>query len=321
MFGRIQRITKRDVKDAFDNLPSGLCYFDSRGVPVLCNRTMLRLYYEMTGRDLLFLPDMLSELQKRGGKDGSCTIEICGEVWSFSRQELMSEGELYTEVTAFSVTELHEKEELLSEMNEAQRQTIASLERIQDNIVRITREEELLAMKMHLHNEFGYNLQAIRRFYERGCLPEEKEAFLRAEKEILRKLRGEIGNDDSTDPLEELWRLAENLDMKIEISGPLPKEEKAKRLLTEALRECLTNTIRHAEGDTVYLHLTEEREGDILLRTAVFTNNGKAPQGEIREGGGLSSLRTRVEREGGILVIRSRPEFSLRLTMEEKGER
>lgn len=36
-------LLRRTVKDAFDNLPSGICFFDSNGIAVLCNRQMDRI--------------------------------------------------------------------------------------------------------------------------------------------------------------------------------------------------------------------------------------------------------------------------------------
>ena len=42
-------LLRRTVKDAFDNLPSGICFFDSNGIAVLCNKQMDRLIYELKG--------------------------------------------------------------------------------------------------------------------------------------------------------------------------------------------------------------------------------------------------------------------------------
>ena len=77
----------------------------------------------------------------------------------------------------------------------------------------------------------------------------------------------------------------------------------------------MTNVVKHANGNELYVTVRED--GKTL--TASFTNNGNPPSGEIAEGGGLSSLRTLVEREGGIMTIRSKPAFSLELTMK-KGD-
>ena len=40
------------VKESFDNLPAGICFFAAGGMPVLCNRAMARLAFALTGRDL-----------------------------------------------------------------------------------------------------------------------------------------------------------------------------------------------------------------------------------------------------------------------------
>ena len=51
--------------------------------------------------------------------------------------------------------------------------------------------------------------------------------------------------------------------------------------------------------------------------SAVYTNNGKQPKQEIIEGGGLASLRERIERAGGIMTVQSLPFYSLTLTLPE----
>lgn len=40
-------------------------------------------------------------------------------------------------------------------------------------------------------------------------------------------------------------------------------------------------------------------------------NNGQPPEKEIREGGGLTNLRHRIETEGGRMLVQSFPEFAL----------
>ena len=49
---KIQPSLKRMTKQAFDNLPSGICFFNQNGAVTLCNRQMYRLVFELTGRDL-----------------------------------------------------------------------------------------------------------------------------------------------------------------------------------------------------------------------------------------------------------------------------
>ena len=80
-----------------------------------------------------------------------------------------------------------------------------------------------------------------------------------------------------------------------------------------ALRECITNAIHHAEASIIDVDMNHR--GGIV--TGVYTNNGKIPEREIVEGGGLTSLRSRIEGAGGTLTVRSLPVFTLTVTLPE----
>ena len=79
-----------------------------------------------------------------------------------------------------------------------------------------------------------------------------------------------------------------------------------------AIRECVTNCVRHAGGNKV--------EAQILYQNGIIlsvTNNGSVPTGLIREGGGLSSLRQQVEKARGVMTVLAVPVFELRIQMPE----
>lgn len=72
-----------------------------------------------------------------------------------------------------------------------------------------------------------------------------------------------------------------------------------------------------ADGTELYVKMREnENEYSIEL-----TNNGTMPTREIKEGGGLSSLRTMAENAGGKMSVASNPHFALEMTIpkEEKA--
>jgi signal transduction histidine kinase len=54
--------------------------------------------------------------------------------------------------------------------------------------------------------------------------------------------------------------------------------------------------------------------------TVTVTNDGKPPESEITEGGGLSTLRKRVERAGGTMLVQSVPVFKLTVTVPKEKE-
>lgn len=79
----------------------------------------------------------------------------------------------------------------------------------------------------------------------------------------------------------------------------------------------MNNAVRHASATELRLSLTETDENYI----AVFTNNGKPPEAEITEGGGLSSLRSKIEKESGFIKITAHPVFQMTLTLPKGKER
>ena len=55
-------ISQRSIKEAFDNLPTGVCFFSEEGVPVLCNLAMHRFSFAVCGKDVQFITDLESFL-------------------------------------------------------------------------------------------------------------------------------------------------------------------------------------------------------------------------------------------------------------------
>ena len=72
--------------------------------------------------------------------------------------------------------------------------------------------------------------------------------------------------------------------------------------------EALTNAVRHAQADQLYINFSESFSGEKCI---CFSNNGKQPEGVLLEGGGLSSLRTKIEQAGGSMELHTQPEFCL----------
>ena len=76
------------------------------------------------------------------------------------------------------------------------------------------------------------------------------------------------------------------------------------------------DTVRYADASELYVDFHEsEKEA-----TVTVANTGKVPEGEIVEGGGLSTLRRKVERAGGMMLVCSRPAFKLTVTVPKRKE-
>ena len=78
-----------------------------------------------------------------------------------------------------------------------------------------------------------------------------------------------------------------------------------------AMRECLTNCVRHAKATT--LHITVEEKGDgISMR---ITNDGRVPETEVVPKGGLINLQRHILDLGGTMEIQSKPGFALSVVL------
>lgn len=78
--------------------------------------------------------------------------------------------------------------------------------------------------------------------------------------------------------------------------------------------ECVTNCIKHADGNEVYIRIAQRGE----CYDVTITNNGKIPTEPIKEGSGLSTLRRSIESSGGEMHISHNPRFALLITIPAK---
>ena len=129
-------------------------------------------------------------------------------------------------------------------------------------------------------------------------------------------LKKEIQMPEEPDEWGRLVNSATAAGVKIKVEGKLPIGSGRMELLALAAAEALTNAVRHAGADTLNVHLLYHPDNSL---TAEFTNNGRQPQRKIIEGGGLGTLRVRIEEYGGMLQILSQPRFMLILDLPEKG--
>ncbi len=316
-----EMLTLNSVKETFDTLPAGICFFSESGLPVLCNTQMHRLAYQLLGKDLQMQQELKSalvspakgvEVMKIKEKNGYRMPD--GTVWAFSDTVVKSEaGIKYTQFTATEFTKLYNLQEELVERNAELEEMITQVQRISENIAEITRQQEILTAKMRVHNKMGNCLLSARQYVVQDFPHDKKAQFLELWQSSLCALRDEIAAEDEPDACDEVVRIAKSIGVDVQIHGTMPQDTHTAYLLIVALRECVTNALNHAGANLLTLTITNAN-GQI---SAVYTNNGTQPKQEIIEGGGLTSLRERIERSGGIMTVQSLPFYSLTLTLPE----
>ncbi len=309
-------LSRSSIKEAFDHLPAGICFFNASSLPVLCNHQMDRLLFELTGRDLQQLSDITDALEWSDRKEDKVIYLPDKTAWLFQASDIKAETS-YTQVVALDVTELTDRKKELEHKNETYKEMLANIRVISDNVVAITREEELLTLKMHIHGQIGMCLQKLGRFLSEEDVLQQKAAIVSALRDVTGILEKEMDNDDEvSEPMEAIIQVAKEIGVTVKVEGEIPKQTQTALLLASAVRECVTNTRRHASGDEVTVKIRSQTG----CLTAVITNNGNVPSEEIREGGGLSSLRTRIEKSGGQMKIQGFPYFALTVIIPDREE-
>lgn len=314
------RIFKESVKEAFDNLPNGISFFNSKGLMVLCNHTMHRLAFSLTGRDLQSLPELqeaLENLPENGTavRDGSLFLLPDGTAWQFSAAEVTDRfGNVYTQVVAADITKLYQNRLALEESNKMLAEYGKRIRNLSASINIVTREEEILNTKMKVHDDIGRSIITARQFLLSKRPTDEFD--ITVWKKALLLLNNDSKSIKEKSPLEQLTEVAAGIGITIRADGALPENPDAAYLMIIAMRECAANAVRHAGATELYAKIDCTAD----LNSITITNNGAAPLIEISEGGGLTSLRTRIEKAGGAMTVKSRPVFKLAVSIPAEKE-
>ena len=315
-------INQNSIKESFDNLPTGVCFFNVAGLPVLCNHTMQRLSFAICGNDVQFITELEEWFDddftpiKGVTKINRTFVLPDGKAWHLKKREFVHEGgNAYTQFIAVDVTELYKKRVEVMHENEQLRKVQSDLQKLSANVVAVTREEEILNTKMRVHDEMGRCLIAAQKYLKEDNTDAIPDSIAASWQRAVSMIKYNNDTPDE-DMLLQIRKTCEFVKLDFIKNGELPKSEKVAYILTCAVRECVTNAVRYAEATELYADFSEsETEACVTL-----TNNGKLPEGEIAEGGGLSSLRHRVERAGGQMIVESSPVFKLTVTIPKGKE-
>lgn len=319
-----QELSRDSVKQAMDLLPSGICYFTPSGSVKLCNMQMHILFRTLSQSDLQTLTELQDALAHCDA--GSGVIRLSherqtylfpdGKAWRYRQNVVTDEdGAVYTETIFSDMTELYHKKLELKEQIKQLNAISRELKLLSDNVLILTREKEVLSAKTKLHDYMGAGLIAMRQILRHNQTEEAANAI-----ELLRQAVSAIKNDNTypqgRSELDGFMHDAEAIGIKVNLSGELPEQEELRCVVILAMRECLTNSVRHA-GATA-LHVAVEKNGDSF--SMKITNDGKAPETEVVPKGGLHNLYRHIADCGGTMEIQWKPVFVLTVVLPETKE-
>lgn len=316
-------ITTRSIKESIDLLPDGVCFSTDRGMPILMNSRMRQLCTEFTGEGLMDTEKFWRDLRNGNVRKGirplkqreAAFIDTNGQVWDFRRSRLSYGGEKVTEISAVNITTQYHLHKELVERYERLNDVNSRLHHFSEEVEKVTREKEILAAKIKLHDEIGRSLLILRSYLTETPEKRDRSRLLPLWQYIVTSMQEGTILKEREDSLLLLKKEAADFNVDIFLEGLLPANPSVRNVIFAAVRECAGNTAKHARGDRLFITIHDTEEN-----TEVFiTNNGNAPGGSIHETGGLKNLRKMVEERGGSMQIKSSPVFVLHLCFPERG--
>jgi signal transduction histidine kinase len=318
---KASQLSAVSVKECVDTLPTGICFYNENGMPVLTNTVMENICRELLGvylsdgRALWETVAENTELSDVLGKSGPIVQLSDGKVYGFTRYEADIEGRKFFELIASDMTseytltqELREKEAHADSINRR-------LHDLNRSIGEVIKERELLQIKKSIHDGFGQMLLLTKRsLLVPGSVDHDE--LLRLWKRNT-MLLSNVQSAQNDTPYSSSIRHAEKLGVNVKISGgELPTETHVVDIIDEAITVHVTNVLRHAHGSTAFIDV-RSTGSTCELR---FTNDG-IQNGNIRERGGLLNLRRLAESCGGSMEIRNGEHFELILRLPlNKGD-
>lgn len=302
---------KSAVIEAFDKMDFGACYYDATGRVILCNEYMHELAGKIMGTRVLNGLEFEQKLVGIFGETkGSDMHEFTTDDKQYSAKigKVLVKKEALFELIVVDITGIKDKEKVLIEDNERLTAINKHLHDYGDIADTVIREQEILNAKIMVHDRLGDLLLTTKKAIEEKLPDEDLGQLVKHIKDTLSFMTSmEEGKEEEW---EELLKTAVGIGVQVHLTGLVPEKKELKEIVFLAIRECLTNTVRHANGHNLYVTIASGDNTKLEI-----TNDGDKPKGAITMGTGLSALKAKVDKAEGDFQILTEHGFVLRITI------
>lgn len=313
-----QTLSQESVKEGFDHLPMGLSFYDENGYQIMCNDVMHNLIIEIDCLNILEIDDIMQRLIDISVEQNlpnviyiksGRTIRLSGDrVWQFKKIITHQNDAKYIQLTAYDITDIYK---LICEENkktEKLKMMAKDIENLSKDMLKIIREQEILNAKINLHNKMGAVLLESKNYFEQPS-SKKKASLLQSYSKVFEMLSGVDQEDKNDNEFKRLKELCKKLNIDMKYTGQILDSKPIRKVTAEAMRQCITNTLKHAGGTEIYVDMSYDKVS--------ISNNGTPPKEKIVEGTGLKSLRQLCEKSGYQMIVDSFPNFILTIIFSE----
>lgn len=314
-----EQLGVNSVKESVDNLPDGICFSKLDGTPLLVNRQMQEISYQVFGKklvnDLLCARDIEANRIKPQAKilqREPLIVESNSKVWQI---KIIHHG-LVKETLAYDITLEWALYEEIEKITRANQRMNAELKAYREKIGEYTRQKETLQAKIKIHDRLGQALIYFRRYLEKAeKTPEDRRRLETLWGECLLLFDEEKEPVKSASAWDKFITTAKAIGVDVMVEGEVPESKEDQALLVELVHEALNNAIRHGHAKKIWITLKDQEP----TFTCCIKNDGDLPTGTVEEKGGLKNMRQRLAYYDGSLTIRRESLFELDLSWRKGG--
>ena len=270
--------------------------------------------------------------------------------WVFTRREILIRNKQYIQLTATDITqrwaltaELRRQEEMLLVRGEELREMILGLQTL-------SQTRELQNAKLRAHDILGQRLTMLLHIVNSGQAPD-YELFHERLQNLLDDLKSGQSAASPREKLENLRQTFQTINVDVCVEGELPEDDIKGYICVDILNESVVNAVRHGFATKVFVRITnvddqwhleitdngsgsgsENESGNGSWNREEYGDGSGNGSGEgsgngsgdgaghpqpcpIREGGGISGMRSKVEPLGGSLAVTNHPRFMLKIKL------
>ncbi len=308
------------IKQGMDTLSAGVLFSGIDGHFYLINACMLNFMQRFFNTEYKNATKFWEDLvQKKALNteshllDEAVVLRSKDDTWCIMKRMFTVHNTAYVE---FIATDISETDRTLLALEFDTKKLLkqnADIHIFTENMIELRRDQEYSRIRSQIHDVMGQRLTAIQRMLQ-SQTPTDCAQIIPLLQNIVENIRAEKA-ESAGELLLELQLYFERIGIKMEIVGELPKNETIAYMFLSVLREATTNAARHASSTKVYATIHESDDAFSFT----IRNNGKNPKKKGKEGGGISGMRSRVEANGGKLVIEWLPKFNISIEVLKKN--
>lgn len=219
-----------------------------------------------------------------------------------------------SKVMCMDVTDATRANAELSQTNAELEAAASELRACMDDVVCAAETAAYLRMRSRVHDVIGQRLSILHRYLETDKTDASSVAEL---EELLSCAMADLRSKPDADATAELRAVVDAfalVKVKVEVEGALPDGEVG-RTFVRIIRECCTNSCRHAHASCVSVKL----ESSDSMASLTVTDDGAMPCADYVEGGGIGGMRREMSHLGGTLQIRCEQGFAVHAKVDLKG--